>query len=66
MRRGVRMSTAPDGLHPGMPRELPDVLGRPLSMILARSWCLGAVPEEWKRARSPCILKKLKMEDLGE
>ena len=34
-------------------------------MILARSWCLGADPDVWKRAHSPLMLGKIRKEDPG-
>ena len=50
-----RKSLGADTLHPGMPREVADVLGRRLSIFFERSCLLGAVSEDWKRAHAPRV-----------
>lgn len=43
----IQKSVAPDGMRL---RELVDIIVRPLSIILERSWQSGEVPEAWRKA----------------
>ncbi|KAF1618604.1 UNVERIFIED_CONTAM: putative RNA-directed DNA polymerase from transposon X-element, partial [Eudyptes robustus] len=58
-------SMRPDGIHPKVLRELPDVLTKPLSIIYQQSWLTGEVPVDWRLANVTPIYKKGRMEDLG-
>ncbi|KFV83933.1 Putative 115 kDa protein in type-1 retrotransposable element R1DM, partial [Struthio camelus australis] len=58
-------SMGPDGMHPRVLRELADVIARPLSIILARSWRSGEVPEDWKKSNVTPVFKKGKKEEPG-
>ncbi|KFV77690.1 RNA-directed DNA polymerase from mobile element jockey, partial [Struthio camelus australis] len=61
----IHKSMGPDGMHPRVLRELADVIARPLSIILERSWRSGEVPEEWKKASVTSVFKKGKKEEPG-
>ncbi|GAB0176432.1 mitochondrial enolase superfamily member 1 [Grus japonensis] len=50
-------SMSPDIIYPSV-RELADVIARPLSIIFEKSWRLGDVPEDWKKANVTPIYKK--------
>jgi len=58
-------SMGPDGMHPGVLRELADVFAEPLSITFERSWRTGEVPEDWRKANVTPIFKKGKKEDPG-
>jgi len=50
-----------------VPRELINVVARPLLVIFERSWQFmerEGIPEYWKKENFTCILKKGKEEDL--
>jgi len=61
----VHKSMGPDGMHPGVLRELADVIAEPLSIIFERSWRTREVPEDWRKAIATPIFKKGKKEDPG-
>ncbi|KFZ60307.1 RNA-directed DNA polymerase from mobile element jockey, partial [Antrostomus carolinensis] len=62
---GIHKSMGPDGMHPQVLRELAEVIARPLSIIFAKSWETGEVPEDWRKANVTPIFKKGKKEDPG-
>ncbi|NXI08561.1 RTBS polymerase, partial [Irena cyanogastra] len=61
----VHKSMGPDGMHPRVLRELAEVIARPLSIIFAKSWATGEVPEDWRKANVTPVFKKGKKEDPG-
>ncbi|KFV74587.1 hypothetical protein N308_00053, partial [Struthio camelus australis] len=61
----IHKSTGPDGMHPQVLRELADVMARPLSILLERSWRSGEVPEDWKKASVTPVFQKGKKEEPG-
>ncbi|KFV85509.1 hypothetical protein N308_10173, partial [Struthio camelus australis] len=61
----IHKSTGPDGMHPRVLRELVDVIARPLSILLERSWRSGEVPEDWKKADVTLVFQKDKEEKPG-
>lgn len=50
-------------MHPRVVRELANVIAMPLLVIFERSWRLGEVPENWKKATVTPIFKNGKKED---
>jgi len=52
----------PDGMHPGVLRELADVIAEPLSIIFERSWRTGDMPEDWRKAHVTPVFKNGKKE----
>ncbi|KFW05852.1 hypothetical protein N326_12977, partial [Eurypyga helias] len=58
-------SMEPDGIHPGVLRELVEVLTKPLSIIYKQSWLTGEVPLDWRLASAMLIYKKGWKENLG-
>lgn len=54
-----------DGIHLRVPRELAEVLPKPLSIIYRKSQLTGQVPFDWKLANVTRIYKKYWKEDLG-
>lgn len=56
-------STGPDGIHQQVLRELAEVTATSLSVIFERSWGMGKVPEDWRKA-NVTHLQKGKKEDV--
>ena len=54
-----------DGLHPGVLRELADVVAKPLSIIFHQSWLTRDVPVDWKLANVMPIFKSGRKNDPG-
>lgn len=61
----AHMSIGPNGIHPRVPKELADVIARPLSIVFQRSWKSGEAPVDWKPANVFLIFKRGKKEDPG-
>jgi len=47
-----------DGLHPGVLRELADVVAKPLFIIFRQSWLTRDVPVDWILANMTRIFKR--------
>ncbi|KFR04757.1 hypothetical protein Y956_16401, partial [Nipponia nippon] len=58
-------SMGPDAIHQRVLRELADVIVGPLSIVFEKSWRLGDVPEDWRKANVTSIYKKGSREDPG-
>ncbi|KAK4816812.1 hypothetical protein QYF61_023499 [Mycteria americana] len=56
-------SMGPEVIHPRALRELADAVVRLLSIIFEKSWRLGDVPEDWKKANVTLIYKESLKED---
>jgi len=50
---------------PRVPRELVEVLTKPLSIVYQQSWLTGEVPVGWRLADVMPTYKKGQKEDLG-
>lgn len=55
----------PRCLRPRVPRELVDVVAKPLPIIFEKTQPSGEVPGDWKKGSFVPILKKGRREDLG-
>ena len=54
----IHKSMGPDGMHPQVLRQLEEVIVRLLSIIFGKSWGMGEVPEDWRKANVTPIFKK--------
>ncbi|KFZ56694.1 hypothetical protein N321_01498, partial [Antrostomus carolinensis] len=61
----IHESMGPDGMHPQVLKELAEVIAGPLSIIFAKSWETGEVPEDWRKANVTPVFKKGTKEDPG-
>lgn len=51
-------SPGPDGLHYRVLKEPVDVITKPLTKILEKSWSRGEAPEDWRRVNVVPIFRK--------
>ncbi|OPJ71079.1 hypothetical protein AV530_017375 [Patagioenas fasciata monilis] len=61
----IHKSMGLDGIHPQVLKELAEVIAGPHSIIFAKSWEMGEVPEDWRKANVIPVFKKDKKEDPG-
>ncbi|NXR06414.1 RTXE polymerase, partial [Semnornis frantzii] len=61
----VHKSVGSDELHPGVLRELVELLAKPLSIIYQKSWLTGEVPMGWRVENVRPIYKKGRKECPG-
>ena len=65
MRLNVYKSTGPDGVHPRVPKELAEVVAKPLFIIFEKSWLSGEVLDDWRKGHVTLFYKKGSKEDPG-
>ncbi|KFQ81602.1 RNA-directed DNA polymerase from mobile element jockey, partial [Phaethon lepturus] len=61
----MHKAMGPDETLPRVLRKLADVVAKPLSMILDKSWQSGEVPGDWEKGNIAPIFKKGRKEDPG-
>ncbi|KFQ45312.1 RNA-directed DNA polymerase from mobile element jockey, partial [Nestor notabilis] len=61
----MHKSMGPDEIHPRVLKELVNEVSKPLSIIFEKSWLAGEVPDDGKKGNVTPIVKKGKVEDLG-
>uniref|UniRef100_A0A674JIV0 Reverse transcriptase domain-containing protein n=1 Tax=Terrapene triunguis TaxID=2587831 RepID=A0A674JIV0_9SAUR len=61
----VFKSQGPDKMHPGILKMLTEEISEPLAIIFEKSWKMGEIPEDWKRANIVPIYKKGNKDNLG-
>ncbi|KAK4826106.1 LOW QUALITY PROTEIN: hypothetical protein QYF61_005244 [Mycteria americana] len=61
----IHKSMGPDGIHPRVPRELVEMLTKPLSILYQQSWLTGEVTVDWRLANGMPIYNKGQKEDPG-
>ena len=49
MKLNVYKSMGPDEIHPGVLKEMADVVAELLSIIFEKSWLSGEIPGDWKK-----------------
>ncbi|CAM5157187.1 unnamed protein product [Eretmochelys imbricata] len=52
-------------MHPRILKELTEAISEPLAIIFEKSWKMGDIPEDWKRANIMSIYKKGNKDNLG-
>jgi len=50
-------------MHPRVLREFTDVVAKPLSIVLERSWQSGEAPADWKKGHIVPIFQQGRKED---
>ncbi|KAJ7406296.1 hypothetical protein BTVI_65885 [Pitangus sulphuratus] len=55
----------PDGIHPRILQELPDVISKPISMSFEQSWESGELQSDWKLPNIVLFSQKGKKEGPG-
>jgi len=62
MRLNVYKTVEPDKMHPRVLKGMADVLTKPLSILLKKSWLLGKGPGDWKKGNITPTFKKRRKE----